>query len=208
MAEPAPHCVAENGIERRPYRQRQPQVVGGEAEPERGDREHRPRMHPPVEDGRRDRKPARGLGVRGIDPERRVQEVFDRFCHPEEHEADPDSGREQHREPRPDGVVWPRVRSTKAYATNRGCQEEDAEEEECIGCSHEHPIEGRDEPTVQPVEDAGGRVAKTQHAGDECDDGKAGYEEDRVVDLDAQELDVVATDLVVSLRSDDSHAER
>ena len=47
---------------------------------------------------------------------------------------------------------------------------------------------------------AAASVWNTSTPGDERDDGEAGDEEDRIVDIKAKELDVVLTQLVVNLR--------
>ena len=119
MAEPAPHCFTEDRVEGRPQRQRQPEVVGGERQREGDDREHRPRMHAPVEDGGGDGELNRGGGIGRIDAERRIPEVVDRLGNSEEHQADTDAGREQHGEPRPGGVVGSGVRTAEADAAER-----------------------------------------------------------------------------------------
>ena len=163
MAEPAPHPLAQDRIEGRPQRQRQPQVVGGEGERERHDREHRPRVHAPVIDGRGNGEPVRGGGIRGVDPERRIPEMVDGLRHAEEHQADADPGREQHGEPGPGGVVGPGIRTAQAHAADRRRQQEQAEQDEEVPRAHEHPVERRGEPGVQRVEDARGGVPEGQH---------------------------------------------
>ena len=201
-----PHRVAQDRVERRSQGQRQPEVVGREGECDRDHREHGPGVHAPVEDGRSDGKAVRGVGVRGVDAERRILEVLDRLRHAEEHQADADPGREQHGEPRPGGVVRPGVRTAQADAAEGRRQQQQAEEDEDVARGHEHPVERRGEPSVQCVEGAPGGVPEHEHPGDEGDDGEAGDDEDRVVNVEAEEPDVVLAELVVGLRGD-GHAE-
>ena len=96
--------------------------------------------------------------------------------------------------------------SAEPYAAERRHQEHQAQEDEDVAGAHEHPVERRGQPGVECVEDAGGGVPERQYRGNECDDGEAGDDEDRVVDVKTEELNVVAPVLVVRLRGD-GHAE-
>ena len=206
VAEPAPDRLAQNRVERRPERQRQAEIVGGEGERERDDRVHRPRVQSPVKNGGSDCHPLGGDRVPGVDPERRIPEVVNRFRHPEEHQADADPGREQHGEPRPEGVVGPGVRTAEANATERSHHQQQAEQDEEVARAQKHPVERRSEPGVQRVESGGRGLPERQHAADEPDDGEAGYGEYRVVNVEPQEPDVVLADPVVGLGVVGGHA--
>ena len=93
----------------------------------------------------------------------------------------------------------PGIRAAQAYAAERRRHQQQAEEHEEVGRAHEHPVEGRHEPRAQRPE--GGRRSglEYEHPGDERDDGKTGDDEDRIVDVEAEELDVVLTHLVIDL---------
>ena len=194
VAEPAPHPIPEHRVERRSQAHRQSEVVGGEGEGERRHRVDGPPVEAPVVDGGGDRQALDGRGVRGGDSERRVPEVGDRFRHPEEHQADPDAGREQHREPRPIGVLRPRVWTAQADPAEGRCQKRQAEQHEDVGGGHEHPVERRGQPRIEGVEETRRGVPEHERSGHERDDGEAGDDEDGVVDVQAEGPDVVAAD--------------
>ena len=201
VAEAPPHRVSQQRMEGRPQRQRQPQIARHEGESERDDREDGPRVQAPVEDGGGHAE-ARRVGIGPVDAERRLQEVRDGLRHSEEHQADAHPRREQHGEPGAGGVVGPRAGAAQAHAAHRRHQQHEAEEQEQVARAHEHPVERRGEPEAQGPEGRRGRRLEPQHGGDEPDGGQAGDQEDRVVDVEAEPLDVVPADFVVGLRDD------
>ena len=137
-----------------------------------------------MKDGGGDCHPLGGGSVGSVDAQRWISEMGDRLRHPEEHQADADPGREQHGEPRPEGVVGLGIRTAEANAAERSHQQQHAEQDEEVARAQEHPVERGSEPGVQRVESGGRGIPERQYADDECDDGEAGYGEDRIVNVE------------------------
>ena len=73
-----------------------------------------------------------------------------------------------------------------------------------VARAHEHPIERRHKLRAQRSEGGRRPDRERQHSGDERDDSQARDDEDRIVDVEAENLNVVLTQLVVD-RRDLSH---
>ena len=156
-------------------------------------------MDAPVVDGAGHAE-ARCRRVGCLEPERRLQEMFHRLRHPKEHQADAHPGGEQHREPSRSRVVRSGIHAAQAHAAKRRRHQEQAEEDEEVARAHEHPVERRHEPRAQRPKGGRRPGLECQYTSDERDDGEAGDDEDRIVDVEAEKLDVVLTQLVVGLR--------
>ena len=194
-----PNRLPQERIERRPERHRQPEVVRREGDRQRRHRVDGPPMDAPVVDGAGHAE-ARCRRAGRLEPERRLQKMLHRLRHPKEHQADAHPGGKQHREPTQSRIVRPGIRAAQANAAKRRHHQKQAEEYEEVARAHENPVERRQEPRAQRPKGGRRPGLECQYPGDECDDGEAGDDEDRIVDVEAENLDVVPTQLVVGLR--------
>ena len=167
-------------------------------------------MQAPVVDGRRHRRFARGLGGTGHhgavgdgrgDAQRGIVEVVHRFKHAEEHQPDAHAGGEEHGEPADIAEVGHCVRPTDADLADGQDQQRDTEQHEQIARDDEQPIECRGQPYAQPLKCGAYGVAEDKRAYDEPHDHNRRDEKHRVVDIEAENLNIVLARLksVVSI---------
>ena len=144
-----------------------------------------------------------GRKRRGHAERRRNRHVIDGLEHAEEHQADAHAGREQHREPAGVAVVGARLLAAEPDAAPGADDQEQAEQHEDVGGAHEEPVEGAGQRRPQPAEERGRLLGRQQRVKHESDDRQAGYQEDRIVDVEAEgaelPLQIVLTDLEIGV---------
>ncbi len=210
MAPPAPDALAQNRVEGRAQRQRQAAVEAEEGQRQRHDGVDRPRMQAPVKDRRGKAHLAGRLDIRlddravlgeGRGHAQRLRDghVIDRLEHAEEHQADAHAGGEQHREPAGIAVIRRRVLPAQPDPAHRREQQHQAEDDKDVRGAEEEPVEGRGQRRAKPAEELGGRILEHQRCKDEQDGGKSRDQEDRVVDVQAEWLDVILSDLEIRI---------
>ena len=190
--------LTEQRVEHRAERQRQPAVVGEERQRQRDQRVDRPRVHAPVEEGRRERCLA-GLGRAGLDPEEGsgVAEVEDRLRDRPEHQADAHAGAEQHRVP--GGAAELGLGGWTADADLAGAAEREVRrrEHEQVRSEDVEPAEARVDAFEDAVEDPFGPVGERQRQPDEREQQAGGPERDLRMQVEAPLGDVGVTGLPV-----------
>ncbi len=214
MPRPAPDPFAEDRVEDRAHRQRQPLVIGKERQRERDDGIDRPGVQAPVEDRRghpqRVRRggialgPAQGrpVGAHAVfqrDPAECGGIMRDRLAYAVEHEADAHSGRKKHGEPASIAVIGRGVPAADPHLAQGRDDQAQADQHEDIARQQEEPVEGRGEEIPHAGKDRTDGVLEGHGDDDESHHRQARHGKDWVVDVQTQKLDVVLTDLVIGL---------
>ena len=117
MPEGPPHALAEHGIECRSQGQRHAAVEAEKRQRQPDDGVDRPGVQSPVKYGRRHADRPRRPGIRRVAANRRIDRVRNGFQHAEEHQADADAGRKQHRQPAGIAIAGNGVRPAQPDAT-------------------------------------------------------------------------------------------
>jgi hypothetical protein len=138
--------------------------------------------------------------IGGVDAKRRIQGMRDRFEHPEKHQADADTRCEQHREPAGVAIAGFGVQTTKTNPAKPAECDEQTEQHEKIRCNHEQPVESRRNPDSELTKRRTGGIDKYQRADDEANRESGRNHENRVVNIQPQDLDIVLSNLEILVR--------
>ena len=152
-----------------------------------------------MQDRRRHADGACGLGVGRIDPERRRQGVGHGLQDAKEHQADTDARREQHGQPSGIAVLRRGVPPAKANPAQRRQRNAEAEQDEEVRRGEIEPVERHGRPDPHAGEKRGRLLRKQQGADNEQDHQRGGYDEDRIVDIQIEDPDVVLADFVADI---------
>ena len=173
--------VADERVQSRADRERQPAAEGEIGERQPDDDVDRPGMHAPVEEGQHHRA-LRGLdGLALADGGRGV--VLERFGHAEEDQADAHAGAEQHGEPRQVAVVGFAVVRSQPHVAVATQHQENREAEKARDGGDVEPAELAHELRLDSIED---RLGLHRKQGGEAGEGErqpGGGEEDGWIDL-------------------------
>ena len=91
-----------------------------------------------------------------------------RFQHAEEHQADTDTRREQHRQPPGITVTRFRIGATEPHSAELRHGDTEPEHHEDVRGNHEEPVESRRYPDSQVAENNGCLVLEQHRHDDEC----------------------------------------
>ena len=149
VSAPAPHGVAEYGMEHRTDGERKPAVETEKRETQARGRVERPRGEAPVKGRRGYADGLKGLSVGGIDSERRIPEVVHRFQHAVEKQADGYSRGEDHREPREPRVIGRGVPAAYAHLAHGRENQEETGQDAYVAGAEEKPVELRRDPDAR-----------------------------------------------------------
>ena len=117
----------------------------------------------------------------------------------EEHQADTDTGSEQHRKPFGVAVAGHRIQPAKTDSSQRGHADPQAEHDEQVRRTEKEPVERRRGPRPQAGEYYCRLVQKQQGTDYDGQHQSRGDDEYRVVDVQTQDLDVVLADLMTDI---------
>ncbi len=120
----------------------------------------------------------------------------DRLENAEEHQSDADAGGEQHREPTRVAVAGCCFGTAESHPAERRDRNAQTKQYDDIRRNHEEPVERRRNPDAHAGKRARRLIEKEERAKHECDYQRCGHDEDRVVYIQAEDLDILLTDFV------------